>query len=102
MVDVRAERASILLVDDAPAYLVALRAMLDGLGLDLVEARSGEEALDRIAAPPFAARLLAVPPPGPRGFATRPRLSWRPPRASVEARSSGAMPGVPSTSSKGR
>ena len=38
-------KASILLVDDNPANLLSLRAMLEDLGQNLVEARSGEEAL---------------------------------------------------------
>ena len=41
-------RVSILLVDDRPANLVALEASLDDLGHDLVKARSGEEALQRL------------------------------------------------------
>ena len=41
-------RASILLVDDNPANLLSLRAILDDLGQNLVEARSGEEALERV------------------------------------------------------
>ena len=38
-------KASILLVDDTPANLLSLRAILEDLGQNLVEARSGEEAL---------------------------------------------------------
>src|SRR5947209_3151364 len=36
--------APVLLVDDRPANLVALAAVLDGMGLDLVATASGEEA----------------------------------------------------------
>ena len=39
------ETVSVLLVDDTPANLLALEAVLAGLGLDLVTAASGEEAL---------------------------------------------------------
>src|ERR1051326_2672308 len=62
-------RASILLVDDRQANLVALRAILED-GHDLVEARSGEEALDRIRSTDFAVILLDVLMPGLSGFDT--------------------------------
>jgi CheY-like chemotaxis protein len=51
-------RASILLVDDNPANLQALRAILDDLGQNLVEAHSGEEALQRVQSDEFAVVLL--------------------------------------------
>ena len=38
------DRVNILLVDDQPANLVALEAMLQGLGQHLVRAGSGREA----------------------------------------------------------
>ena len=38
-------KAAVLLVDDQPNNLLALDAILEGMGLDLVRARSGEEAL---------------------------------------------------------
>ena len=44
-------RASILIVDDHPANLVALEAILEPLGHELVMARSGEEALRADPAP---------------------------------------------------
>src|SRR5262249_10931276 len=40
-----APNANVLLVDDQPANLLALEAMLGGLGYDLVRAHSGPEAL---------------------------------------------------------
>ena len=36
---------AILLVDDHPANLMALRAILDPLGYELVDAKSGKEAI---------------------------------------------------------
>src|SRR4051812_24884644 len=64
------ERASILLVDDNPADLASLRAILGDIGHDLVEARSGEEAMERVKAQEFAAILLDVRLPGLDGFDT--------------------------------
>jgi PAS domain S-box-containing protein len=48
------------LVDDLPANLVALRAVLDDLGPDLVAARSGEEALALLRQRALAVVLLDV------------------------------------------
>ena len=53
-------RANVLLVDDNPANLLALRAVLDDLGHTLVDARSGEEAVLRAQADEFAVVLLDV------------------------------------------
>src|SRR4030081_3008935 len=66
----RPERASILLVDDNPANLLSLRAILENLGANLVEARSGEEALRRVQSDEFAVVLLDVLMPGISGFET--------------------------------
>ncbi len=63
-------RVSILLVDDTPANLLSLRAILEELGQNLVEARSGEEALERVEAQEFAVVLLDVLMPGISGFET--------------------------------
>jgi PAS domain S-box-containing protein len=62
--------AKVLLVDDEPANRLALRAVLDGLDLTLVEAQSGEEALRRLRESPFAVVLLDVQMPGLDGFET--------------------------------
>jgi PAS domain S-box-containing protein len=62
--------ASILLVDDHPPNLVALEAALEPLGQRLVQARSGEEALQRLATEDFAAVLLDVQMPGLDGYQT--------------------------------
>jgi CheY-like chemotaxis protein/transcriptional regulator with XRE-family HTH domain len=42
-------RPRVLLVDDAPDVLVVLGAFLDGAGLDVVRARSGDDALQIVA-----------------------------------------------------
>src|SRR4051812_8795531 len=49
---------TILLVDDQPANLLTLRTILEDLGQNLVEARSGEEALRLLLADDFALVLL--------------------------------------------
>ena len=66
----RLERVSILLVDDNPANLLSLRAMLDHLDVNLVESRSGEEAVERVKCDAFAVILLDVLMPGISGFET--------------------------------
>ncbi len=63
-------RASVLLVDDTSANLVALRALLEDVGQNLVEARSGAEALEQITSVEFAVVLVAVRMPGLNGFDT--------------------------------
>ena len=63
-------QAHVLLVDDNPANLLALRAILEELGQNLVEARSGEEALQRMRSNEFAVVLLDVMMPGITGFET--------------------------------
>ena len=63
-------KANILLVDDNTANLRSLRAILEDLGKNLVEARSGEEALRRVRSEDFAVVLLDVLMPGISGFET--------------------------------
>ncbi|HSD53268.1 MAG TPA: response regulator [Burkholderiales bacterium] len=65
-----AERVSVLLVDDQPGRLLSYEAILGELGLDLVRARSGTEALARLMEREFAAVLLDVNMPGMDGFET--------------------------------
>lgn len=61
---------SVLLVDDQPANLVALEAMLEGAGLDIVTAASGREALKAMLTGDFAVVLLDVKMPDMDGFET--------------------------------
>ena len=60
----------VLLVDDRPDNLLALQAVLEPLGLDLVEAGSGEEALRHLLAGEFALIILDVQMPVLDGFET--------------------------------
>jgi signal transduction histidine kinase/DNA-binding response OmpR family regulator len=64
------EPTRVLLVDDTPANLVALGAVLRPLGAELVEARSGPEAIERVAGGSFAVALLDVQMPAMDGFET--------------------------------
>jgi signal transduction histidine kinase/DNA-binding NarL/FixJ family response regulator len=69
-----APQVNVLLVDDRPPDLLALEAVLAGLGHNLVKARSGAEAVDRAAREDFALILLDVRMPGMDGFETARRL----------------------------
>ena len=62
------EKVGILLVDDQPQRLVAYRAILSELDLDLVCARSGREALEHLMGREFAVVLLDVSMPDMDGF----------------------------------
>jgi len=64
------DRVNILLVDDQPANLVALEAMLQGLGQNLIKAESGREALKWLLIHDFAVILLDVKMPEMDGFET--------------------------------
>lgn len=61
---------SILLVDDQEENLMALEAVLEPLGQNLVRARSGEEALGALLKDEFSLILLDVQMPGMDGFQT--------------------------------
>src|SRR6188508_1418525 len=75
--------ASVLLVDDRPANLVALEATLRPLGIRLVTAVSGPEALRRLLADEFALVLLDVQMPGMDGFETASLMKRHPRTAHI-------------------
>jgi PAS domain S-box-containing protein len=62
------EPVSLLLVDDRPENLVALKAILDSPAYRLVTAQSGPEALQAADREDFALVLLDVAMPGMTGF----------------------------------
>jgi len=63
-------RVNILLVDDRPANLAALEAILQPLGQRIVSAGSGREALKHLLTDDFAVILLDVRMPDMDGFET--------------------------------
>ena len=63
-------KVNILLVDDRPEKLLALEAVLEDLGQNIVRAYSGREALRHVLNHEFAVILLDVNMPGMDGFET--------------------------------
>ena len=61
---------AILVVDDQPESLVALRTVLEPLGREVVTAPSGEEALKQLLHEDFAVIVMDVRMPGLDGFQT--------------------------------
>jgi signal transduction histidine kinase len=61
-------KVSILLVDDQPSRLLTYDSVLSGFGWNLVSARSGLEALDKLMRQEFAVVLLDVSMPDMDGF----------------------------------
>ena len=61
-------KAKILLVDDQPKNLLALNAMLEPLGQEVVQASSGKEALRHLLRDEFALVLLDVQMPVLDGY----------------------------------
>lgn len=68
---------SILLVDDRPENLLALEAILSGLGHELIRANSGAEALKELLRREIALILLDVQMPGMDGFETAAQIKAR-------------------------
>jgi PAS domain S-box-containing protein len=70
-------KANVLLVDDRAENLLALEAVLQPLGQNLVKATSGQEALKRLLQEDFAVILLDVQMPGLDGFGTAELIKQR-------------------------
>ena len=64
------KKVNILLVDDQPARLLSYQTILEELNQNLITARSGIEALERLMKDDFALVLLDVSMPGMDGFET--------------------------------
>jgi PAS domain S-box-containing protein len=71
------DRATLLLVDDQPQNLLALQAVLEPLGHELVTAQSGEQALRELLHRDVAVILLDVQMPGLDGFETAELIKQR-------------------------
>ena len=71
------DKARILLVDDRQENLLALEAILEPLGQELVKATSGEEALKYLLQREFAVILMDVQMPGLDGFQTAALIKQR-------------------------
>jgi signal transduction histidine kinase len=69
-----APKARILLVDDHPENLLALRALLSPLGHELVCVQSGQEALEALEGAEFALILLDIRMPRMDGLETAARV----------------------------
>src|SRR5436190_11934723 len=63
-------KVSILIVDDRPEKLLALEAVLEDLGQNIIRAYSGREALRQVLTQEFAVILLDVNMPDMDGFET--------------------------------
>lgn len=64
------DKANILIVDDLPEKLLVYRTILEELGQNLIEVRSGADALKQVLKHDFAVILLDVNMPGMDGFET--------------------------------
>ena len=62
------EIACVLIVDDNPAKLTSLAAVVSGMGLEVVTATSGREALRQLLQRDFALILLDVRMPTMDGY----------------------------------
>src|SRR5258705_443786 len=63
-------KANILIVDDAPGTLLALKELLEGPDCAVMTAESGDEAFRLVLNNDFALILLDVSMPGMSGFET--------------------------------
>ncbi|MGI8609768.1 MAG: hybrid sensor histidine kinase/response regulator [Candidatus Dormibacteria bacterium] len=70
-------QANILVVDDNPSKLLALRVVLQPLGQNIVEARSGTDALRQLLKEDFAVILLDVRMPDMDGYETAEMIRHR-------------------------
>jgi CheY-like chemotaxis protein len=68
------EPVKLLLVDDRPTNLLALEAVLDNRGYEIVTASSGREAVASVLSHDFAVILLDVMMPEMDGFETASRI----------------------------
>src|ERR1700724_2313433 len=73
-----ADKINILVVDDMPDKLLALRTVLEGLGENVVTARLGREALRKLLERDFAVILLDVSMPDMDGLETAEMIRRRP------------------------
>ena len=72
-----APRAAILIVDDNQGKRLAINAVLEALGQEIVEADSGEAALRAVAERTFAVILMDVQMPAMDGYETAARIRAR-------------------------
>lgn len=72
------EKVSILVIDDRPDKVLALEAVLEDLGQNVVHAYSGREGLRCLLQQEFAVILLDVNMPGMDGFETASLIRQRP------------------------
>jgi adenylate cyclase len=77
------DQARVLVVDDTPANVRLLDAVLRPRGFDIVTAASGQEALDVIAMQPPDVVLLDVQMPGMNGYEVCRRIREDPERAAL-------------------
>src|SRR5438270_461267 len=93
--------ARILMVDDHPPNLIALEAILQPLGQDLVKVTSGEDALREPLEGDFALILMDVQMPGIDGLQTEKLIQERPRRGSRRCARLGARPSAAAGRSSG-
>ena len=71
-------RVDVLTVDDTPANLRSLEALMADLGANIIPASSGDEALRLLLERDFALILLDVQMPGMDGYETASIIRARP------------------------